>query len=183
VEDPTAWLTYEDGPLALVIEVASERTRGQERDKRDETYAGQLHVQEYVYVDLPHDVLELWSLGPDGYEPVPPDAEGRLWSREFSIGFARMPGERLVRVIDVEGEVVSTAQEEVALRREAEARATREAQRAVRAAQRAEREARRAQQEAQQRAAAEQRAAELTAEVERLRRLLQNGDASSSPKE
>src|SRR5439155_9073172 len=82
VEDPTAWLTYEDGPLALVIEVASDATRAKERGKRDETYAAALGVREYVYVDLPHNVLELWSLGPDGYEPMPPDAEGRLWSRE-----------------------------------------------------------------------------------------------------
>jgi Uma2 family endonuclease len=78
VEDPTAWLTYEDGELALVIEVASEGTRANERAKRDETYAAALEVPEYVYVDLPHDVLELWSLGPDGYERVPEDVAGRL---------------------------------------------------------------------------------------------------------
>src|SRR4051812_32859993 len=47
-EDPTAWLTYEDGPLELVIEVASDATRAKERSKRDETYAAALGVPEYV---------------------------------------------------------------------------------------------------------------------------------------
>src|SRR5438552_1381973 len=46
VEDPRAWLTYEDGPLALVIEVASEKTRRKEEKKRDETYARALQVPE-----------------------------------------------------------------------------------------------------------------------------------------
>jgi Uma2 family endonuclease len=167
VEDPTAWLVFEDGPLELVIEVASEATRGKELDKRDQTYAVALQVPEYVYVDLQRDALELGTLGADGYEPVPPDAEGRLWSRQLPVGFVRPPGERLVRVIDAEGEIVSTAREEVALRREAEERAERESRRAEQESRRAEQESRRAE--------------ALAAELEQLRRGLgQEPDAGTA---
>ena len=46
VDDPKVWLTYEDGPLALVIEVVSEGTRHKEKGKRDEIYARELRVPE-----------------------------------------------------------------------------------------------------------------------------------------
>jgi hypothetical protein len=46
-----------------------------------------------------------------------------LWSRELGIGFAWQEDGRLVRVVTADGGIVPTAQEEAALRREAEARA------------------------------------------------------------
>ena len=51
MDDPQAWLTYEDGPLALVLEVASDVTRHKELDKRDQIYARTLNVPEYIYVN------------------------------------------------------------------------------------------------------------------------------------
>src|SRR5206468_9344622 len=41
-EDPTVYLTYEDGPLTLVAEIASDKTRRKERRKRDEIYGAAL---------------------------------------------------------------------------------------------------------------------------------------------
>jgi Uma2 family endonuclease len=122
-EDPRAWLVWEDGPLTLVVEVASEKTRAKEKRKRDKTYAAQLQVPEYVYIDLERDELQLWRLVEGRYVPVTPAPDGRLWSRELGVGFVRREGERLVRVLTLDGEVVPTAQEEAALRREAEERA------------------------------------------------------------
>ena len=115
-EDPRVWLVYEDGPLEMVIEVASEGTRSREGDRRDNTYALELKVPEHLFVDLYEDKLELSLLIGGRYEPVAPDERGFLWSRRLGVGFVRLPGERLVRVLTAAGEVVPT-------RREAEARA------------------------------------------------------------
>jgi Uma2 family endonuclease len=163
--DPTVYLTYEDGPLTLVVEVASEETRSRERRKWDETYAAGLQVPEYVFIDLQRDQLELWALTDGVYQPIAPDAQGILWSRELGIGFTWQEDHRLVRLVDPQGQVVPTDREERALREAAEEKARQEARRANQAARRverearrAEREARRAEQEAQRRAEAEQRA-------------------------
>src|SRR5438034_197401 len=86
VEDPSVWLTYEDGPLALVIEIASEKTRHLEAKRRDETYAQALQVPEYVYMDLQQDDLRLGRLVEGRYEWIAPDAAGRFWSEQFRIG-------------------------------------------------------------------------------------------------
>jgi Uma2 family endonuclease len=172
-ENPSVYLTYEDGPIAFVIEVASERTRASEPKKRDETYAAALKIPEYLYVDRERETLELWRLVDGVYQLVPPDEEGRLWSQELRVGFAWQKDRRLVRVLTADGIVVPTDQEARALQQDAEILARREARRAKQEARRAEQEARRAEQEARRRQEAEARAALLTAEVERLRRELE----------
>jgi hypothetical protein len=149
-------VTYEDGPLAFVCEVASAKTRGKEAERRDTTYAQALSVPEHLFIDLQRHVLELSELVSGRYERITPDAEGRHWSRELGIGFVWQGDGRLVRVVTATGEIVPTAQEETTRRYEAEAR-EREKER-----QRAEAEAR-AREEARQRAEAEARAAEAEA--------------------
>jgi Putative restriction endonuclease len=189
--DPSVYLTYQDGPLAFVCEVASRRTRGKEAERRDETYAQALAVPEHLFIDLQRHVLELSALLNRHYERITPDAAGRHWSRELGIGFQWQPDGRLVRVVTPAGEIVPTAQEETARRYEAEAReggqerrrleaearaAEAEARAAEEARQRAEAVARameaeaRAAEEARQRMEAEARAEALTAEVARLLR-------------
>jgi Uma2 family endonuclease len=183
-EDPTVWLTYEDGPLALVIEVASEATRDKEEEKR-KIYAEVLKVPEYVSLDLHQGELRLGRLVGGQYEWVEPDAEGRLWSEQFKVGFVWEEGERFVRLVAADGTIVAAPLEEVARREEAERRqraaeeqAAREARRAARAVRRAEqetaraaRETRRAEQEAaraeQEAARAEQEAARAEQEAAR----------------
>jgi hypothetical protein len=181
VEDPKAWLTYEDGPLSLVIEVASDATRAKEGWKRDRRYARALQVPEYLYVDLQRDELRLGLLTGGRYEWVEPDAAGRLWSPEFGFGLVWQEGERLVRLLGPDGRVIPTGQEEAALRTEEEARRQVAEQRADREARRADREARRAEQEASRREAAETQAAELAAEIERLRRALDGAQGGGGP--
>jgi Uma2 family endonuclease len=175
--DPSVYLTYQDGPLAFVCEVASRRTRGKEAERRDETYAQALAVPEHLFIDLQRHVLELSELVNGRYQRIAPDAAGRHWSRELGIGFQWQPDGRRVRVLTALGEVVPTAQEETARRYEAEALAQEEArQRTVEATRAAEAEARAAEETRQRKAAearateAEARAAALAAEVERLRR-------------
>jgi Uma2 family endonuclease len=124
-EDPSVYLTYEDGPIAFVVEVASEKTRAKEAKKRDETYAAALRIPEYLYVDHERDVLGLWRLAGEVYEPVAPDGQGRLWSEELGVWFAWQEDGRLVRVITADGETVPTSQEEADLRLAAEEQARR----------------------------------------------------------
>ncbi len=178
VVDPKVWLTYEDGPLALVIEVASDATRSNEEEKRH-TYARELQVPEYLYVDLQQGELWLGRLAGGEYERLEPDAAGRLWSAQFRAGFAWDEDERFVRLVAPDGSLVAAPLEEVARREEAEERELVAEERAVRAIQRAEQQAARArqaaaraEQEAARRAAAEEQARELAAEVERLRQRL-----------
>jgi Putative restriction endonuclease len=197
-EDPKVWLTYEDGPLALVVEVASDATRANEEEKRDEIYARALQVPEYVSVDLQQGELRLGRLVGGQYEWVEPDAAGRLWSEQFQVGFVWDEEQRFVRLVAGDGSIVAAPLEEVARREEAERlrraaeeqaarairRAEREAARAKREAARAEQEAARAEQEAEQRAAAERQASQLAAEVERLRRLLEDsGGSGGAPRD
>lgn len=166
-ENPSVYLTYEDGPIAFVIEVASEKSRAGEARKRDETYGATLQIPEYLYVDQERDQLELWRLDEGVYQQMAPDAQGWLWSRELGVGFAWQEDRRLVRVLTSDGVPVPTSQEARALRQDAETRARQESERARREAQRATREAR-------QRREAEARVEELAAEVERLRRMLES---------
>jgi len=186
-EDSAVYLTYEDGPLTLVVEIASPATRSLDRHKRDTDYAVELAAPWYLWIDLPRQVLELYRLVEGRYQLVSPDEEGRVWCPDLGVGFAWQPDRRLVRVLAADRTVVLTDDEEVELRRAAEERAEQEvrrveqeSRRAERGARRAEREARRAEQEARRaaeeaaaRQAAEQKAEALAAELERLRRALQ----------
>jgi Uma2 family endonuclease len=168
-EDPRAWLVYEDGPLELVIEVASEGTRSKEAERRDKTYAVELKVPEHLFVDLYEDKLELSILIGGRYEPVAPDERGILWSPTLGVGFVRLPGERLVRVLTPSREVVPTRREAEARQREAEAR-QREAEARQHEAEVRQREAEGRQREAEARAEA------LAAELERLRAAMEGAD-------
>jgi Uma2 family endonuclease len=169
-EDASVYLTYEDGPLTLVVEIASPRTRKQDRHKRDTDYAIDLAVPWYLWIDLPQHELALYRLVDGRYERVSPDEQGRVWCDELQVGFAWQPDGRLVRVLAADGTVVPTADEMVALQQEEAALRQAAEERAAREARRAAEEARRAEAEAAARRAAEERAEALAAELERLRR-------------
>lgn len=156
--DPTVYLTYEDGPLSLVVEIASHKTRRREPKRPDEVYAAVLQVPVYVFVDIPRQVLDLRELREGKYERVALDAQGRVWSGVLGIGFAWQADGRLVRVLTPDGRVVPTEQEEVALRAAAEERAEAERERAAVERERADAE--------------RERADALAAEVARLRRAM-----------
>jgi Uma2 family endonuclease len=167
-EDAAVYLTYEDGPLTLVVEIASPSTRKLDLHKRNTQYAIELAVPWYLWIDRPQGVLALYRLVEGRYERVIPDAEGRVWCDELKVGFAWQPDGQMVRVLTADGTVVPTAGEIEALREAAEQRAAREAQRAAREAQRAD--------------VAEQRAAALAAELERLQQALDEAQRSGEDK-
>jgi hypothetical protein len=151
-EDAAVYLVYEDGPLTLVVEIASPGTRNMDRKKRDNDYALELAVPWYLWIDLPRRVLELYRLVDGRYELMIPDQDGRVWCPDLGVGFAWDESARLVRVLAPSGRIMSTSDEEAKLRQAAEERA----------------------EAAEQTAATERERAEaLAAELERLRRALE----------
>ncbi len=186
--DPRVYEFHKMGPLSIVAEIASQKTRGKEKAKRDDVYAAILRVPEYLLVDLQRRRLEFSVLVGEQYEPVAPNAQGWLWSEELGLGFTWQEDKKLVRVVSAAGAIVPTHDEVVALRKAAERQARREARRADQETRRADQEARRAADEARARIETEQRADEadrraeaLAAEVERLQRLLEDRDGPPAP--
>jgi Uma2 family endonuclease len=190
------YLVWEHGPVRFVGEVASDRTRRAERRKRETYYRVDLQIPEYLYIDLDRHELELWRLEEGEYQRVP-EAEGRLHSQELNLWFAWDAQQEFVRVWTADGRMLLTKEEDLeqtrALAAErdavlAEREAAREAEARALARAReveAEREAaREAEAQALARAReAEARAAELAAELERLRRLHDVGPPEGRLKE
>lgn len=107
-----------DGPPALIIEIASPSTAvtndlnlTDERGKPN-VYAA-IGVPEYLVFDPTAEFIpeRIWArrLGPAGYEPWEPDADGRWVSTALGISFA--PHGVLLRVYDQDGNLVPTSEE------------------------------------------------------------------------
>jgi len=106
-----------DGPPALVIEIASPST-ARPRDLTEGTPRGKpaayaaLGIAEYLVFDPVGDFVPagLWArrLGPDGYEPWQPGADGR-WHSALGISF--VPDSSFLRVHDQDGQLVLTGLE------------------------------------------------------------------------
>ncbi len=99
-----------------------------------------------------------------------------VWIPVFGIGFLWRADEQFLRLVTPTGEMVPTVDEERLQRRAAEERAERESNRA-------EWEANRAEEETARRVAAEAQTAELVAELERLRRALDEAQAPKGEEE
>jgi Uma2 family endonuclease len=207
---PRIYLVWEYGPVRFVGEVASDRTRRAERRKRETYYRVDLQIPEYLYIDLDRHQLELWRLEEGEYQRVP-EVEGRLHSQELNLWFAWDAQQEFVRVWTADGRMLLTKEEDLEQNRalaaereaarEAEAQAlarTREVEAEREAAREAEAQAlarareaevaREAAREAEAQALArareaETRAAELAAELERLRRLHDAGLPEGPSKE
>jgi hypothetical protein len=145
---PRVWVVWEDGPLQFVAEVASEKTRRLERKKRQEIYQAALAVPECLYIDLDRRQLELWRLDAGKYRRVR-EQNGRLQSEELGVWFGWDLTAEFVRIWDEKGRMLPTPEEQREQLAEAEQRVT---------------------EEARLRQEAEERAAALAAELERLRR-------------
>ena len=81
--------TYRDGGADLVIEVVSPSSRGQDRgDKYFEYEAA--GIEEYWIVDPARRRAEFYRLREGAYEPVLPDAEGKVHSSALKGFFIRV---------------------------------------------------------------------------------------------
>jgi Uma2 family endonuclease len=181
-------LWEEKATPCTIFEITSRSTRLEDLGTKRGLYE-LLGVQEYFLFDPLGEYLspqlQGFRLVGDYYQPMSLSEDGALVSRE--LGVTLKPDGQLLRVINTAtGEMVPTLDEaidqtqamveraeEEARRAEEEARrAEEEARRAEEEARRAEEEARRAEEEATRANVAEEKAAHLQAELERLRRQL-----------
>jgi Uma2 family endonuclease len=166
--------TWKQPPVAFVAEIGSRSTFREDEGPKLEIYQDQVQAAEYFYANPPQGDQRLWRRGPDGYEAVAAEANGRLRSAELGLEFSlddagdlwlyTLEGERLLTHTESEAE----RQQEARRRQAAEAERAEEARlRQAAEAQQAEearlRQAAEAQQaeEARRRQEAEARVAEL----------------------
>jgi len=177
---PRTYLLWKDPPVIFAAEISSRATQSQDEGPKLEIFRQHLHVPECLHLDADHQELQLWRLGPEGYEQVPPEATGRVRSQELDLEF-ELDQNGFLWVYTLEGERLHTyeeaerlLEEEMRQRQEAEAQAAEEArQRTAEAQRRLEAEARaqaaelRAAEEAARREELERQLAELQAQIER----------------
>src|SRR5207249_1947528 len=81
------YLGWEDPPIVFVAEVVSRATPAQDIEAKPEVYARHFQVREYLRCDLDHETVWLGRLGPNGYEEVALQANGRLRSETLELEF------------------------------------------------------------------------------------------------
>ncbi len=138
---PGGYTAWEDPPLLFAAEVEEDLPVARMAGEEVPSYVEVLRIPEFLHVDPPARRIWLLRRSDGQYQSGPPDEHGRLRSEELSLSFG-FDERGFLRVYTAYGEVLLTHEELV----------------------------QQAQSEAQRRADAERRLAELTAELERLRR-------------
>ncbi|MCS6919480.1 MAG: Uma2 family endonuclease [Fimbriimonadales bacterium] len=140
------WEVWKEGGRYpdLIVEIISPSTKAKDENENLKIYAKVFHTPEYFHYDQWSRTLKGYRLVGDEYEPILPDAHGRLWSKVLGASVGVWRGQFRGRVYDwlrlyhEDGSLVPTDDEV-------------------------------AQAEAKRAAQAEQRVAELEAELRRLR--------------
>ena len=114
-EPRSQMVVLDDGPPALIIEVASDTTWEHDVDTLRGKAAGYpgIGIQYYLVFDPTGEYLQElargWRLTPDGVQPWLPDADGTY--RCDTLGIGLRPEGSMLRVIDAAGEPVPTRAE------------------------------------------------------------------------
>jgi Uma2 family endonuclease len=89
-----SWVMWDEGGQLpnLVIEFLSESTAAFDRKGKKLIYQNQWRTQEYFYFDPFTDEFEGFTLGPQGYEPMLRDEQGRFISRVTGLALRRWVG-------------------------------------------------------------------------------------------
>jgi Uma2 family endonuclease len=140
-----SWVVWEEGGKVpdFILEITSARTESVDRGEKKRIYGKVLHVPEYFIYDPRTQKLDGYrlSLGPGkDYEPVAPDAEGRLEARQLGLKLGPWQGrycgyeDTWLRWHTLDGRLLPTQEEarvtEQAERRRAEQERQRAEQRA-----------------------------------------------------
>jgi hypothetical protein len=121
VPRPRVYLLWEDPPVSFVLEVISRETAAMVAKNRG-IYRRHLQVAEVLEVNAEQHQVQLWRLGPKGYEAVPPEASGRLRSQELGLEF-ELDENAFLWIYAPTGDRLLTYEEENQRRTEAEVRA------------------------------------------------------------
>jgi Uma2 family endonuclease len=165
------YLGWEDPPIVFVAEVVSRATAAQDIEAKPEVYTRHFQVGEYLRCDLDHETLCLGRLGPNGYDEVAPEANGRLRSETLELEFG-LDAEGLLWVYTLDGERLRTYEEAEQQLEEVSSRLVVEAHRREQAETVAAEEVRQRELETRLRQAAEARAAAEAAQRAELERQL-----------
>jgi Uma2 family endonuclease len=127
-----AWVSWEEGGRLpdLIVELLSPSTAHIDRKDKKDLYARVFCTRDYFLYDFDTDTLEGFRLVGNAYQPIPPDANGRLRSDVLGVDLGLWHGETRgaertwVRLYHPDGRLVSTPAEAERQRAEAaEARA------------------------------------------------------------
>jgi hypothetical protein len=121
VPRPRVYLLWQDPPVSFVLEVISRETAAKVAKNRG-IYRRHLQVAEVLEVNADRHQVQLWRLGPAGYEAVAPEANGRLRSQELDLEF-ELDGDDFLWIYTPAGDRLLTYEEENQRRTDAEVRA------------------------------------------------------------
>jgi Uma2 family endonuclease len=88
------WVTWEEGKSPdVVVELLSSSTASRDKTEKKEIYQKRLRVPEYFWFDPfnPSDFAG-FSMGSDGYEPIIPDDQNRLVSKQLGLALVQWSG-------------------------------------------------------------------------------------------
>lgn len=114
------WALWEEGGKApdLIIELTSPSTRDADFGEKKDVYEKNLGAKEYFIYDPLEERLVGWRLNSRfAFEPIPPDADGRMWSEQLGLWlgtwFGAFQGKenRYLRFFDERGRMIPTSGE------------------------------------------------------------------------
>jgi hypothetical protein len=114
-----AWVSWEEGGRLpdLIVELLSPTTAHVDRGVKKDLYARVFRTRDYFLYDFDTDTLEGFRLAGNAYQPIPPDANGRLRSDVLGVdlglwhGVARGAERTWVRLYHSDGRLVPTPAE------------------------------------------------------------------------
>ncbi len=141
--DPTrkSWIAWKEGGRLpnVIVELASPSTIKTDLTEKKHLYEREFRTPEYFCYDPETRTLQGWRLKRGLYVPIPPDAQGRMPSREMGLNLGLWKGEHLrydthwLRLYTPDGQLVPKFSEAEAQRATAaDRRAEAEAQKAAR---------------------------------------------------
>jgi Uma2 family endonuclease len=124
------WIAWEEGGRLpdVIVELLSPSTARKDRTVKRDLYARVFRTSEYFLCDQDAGTLEGLRLRGGAYQPMTPDAQGRLWIQQLgvSLGLWRGVQEEIeadwIRLFDSAGRLVPTESEAERRRTEAERR-------------------------------------------------------------
>jgi len=141
-QERECWVVWEEGRYPeVIVELLSPSTAQKDRTTKKDLYAQVFQTPEYFLQDPDQVTLEGFRLAGVAYQPIEPNAQGRLWSERLGLelglwqGVYRKQTATWVRLFHPDGRMVPTAGERADV---AEAKAEAESQRADTERQRAE---------------------------------------------
>jgi Uma2 family endonuclease len=102
----------------VIIELMSPKTKNKDRKTNKAIYEAVFRTPEYFMYDPEFETLEGWRLIEGRYQPIAPNAEGRMWSEQLGLYLGvcesdYMPGDTdlWIRLFEPDGQLVPSFRE------------------------------------------------------------------------